>query len=181
MGTEFFDASIGLAFSLAAFEKYKKNGLLQAELHHVPGIPGRCKGYVRITQGKVIDSSIEDKYGQRHIIQLQLLIQVDNDKGPFGWILTEAPQPVTQHSPVPAPHSSQVPISASSIPKIIALLNLEQLSSWTPAHKQVLFQVYQAIDSRSNIERLKQILPFPPYLTEEALHILLTLHIITFT
>lgn len=180
MGNEFFDASIGLAFSLAAFEKYKKNGLLQAELHHVPGIPGRCKGYVHITQGKVIDCSIEDRYGQRHATQLQLLIQVDNDKGPFGWTLTEAPQPVTQHIPVPASRPSQTLNSASSIPKIIALLNLEQLSSWTPAHKQVLFQVYQAIDSRSNIERIKQTLPFPPYITEEALHVLLILHIITF-
>ena len=178
MGSNRFDASVGLAFSLSAFEMYRKNGLLQAELRHVPGIHGRCKGYLQLVGGKVVLCYIEDKDGHRHATQASKLIQLDNERGPFDWALT---LPSTPFSKTPQAAPSPRPGPHSFTPRIVGLLELEKLQDWPPTHKQILFQVYQAIDGQKNIENIKQALPFPPYVTEEALHVLSMLKIITFT
>lgn len=172
MGQDHFDASVGLAFSLAAFEKYRKNGLLQSELHNVPGIRGRCKGYLQLAEGKVVSCYIEDKSGQRHAMPTSVLIQLDNERGPFDWTLT-AP-------PLPTPPKAQSPRHEPHAPalRITALLDLDKLHGWSPTHKQILFQVYQMIDGQRSIEDIKHMLPFPPYVVEEALHILLTQNVI---
>lgn len=177
MGKEHFDASIGLAFSLTAFERYRKNGLLQAELHHVPGIRGRCQGVLQLVEGKVISCYIEDKDGHRHSTQTSILVQLDNERGPFDWTLTSlpAPTPSTPQATFPPRSEARLPT-----PKITGLLDLERLYGWSPAHKQIVFQVYQAVDGQRSIDDIKQALPLPPYVTEEALHVLSTLHVITF-
>ncbi|HEU5381104.1 MAG TPA: hypothetical protein VFV38_37245 [Ktedonobacteraceae bacterium] len=171
MGTDSFDASIGLAFSLKAFEKYRKNGLLQAEIHHVPGIRGRCKGYLQLIEGKVVMCYIEDKGGYRHAMPISVLIQLDNERGPFDWML----------APLAAPHMASTPRHEPRVPtpRIVALLDLEKLAGWSSEHKHILFQVYQAINGQRNVEDIKHALPFPPYVTEEALHVLSTLKVIT--
>jgi hypothetical protein len=166
-----FDASIGLAFSLSAFERYRKNGLLQAELHHVPGIRGRCTGYLQLIEGKVVSCYIEDKDGHRHLIQASKLIQIDNERGPFDWTLTIPPSPAA--TPRHEPH---VPI-----PRIVALLELEQLQGWPSTHKHILLQVYQTIDGKKTIDDIRQTVALPPYVTEEALHVLSMLKVITLT
>ena len=172
MGQDLFDASVGLAFSLAAFERYQKSGLLQAELHHVPGVSGRCKGYLQITQGKVVGCYIEDKDGQRHSRQVSTLIQLDDERGPFGWTLTASPSQIEQTA-VPPHHSANSPT-----PKLIALLDLEGLHGWTSEHKRILFQVYQMVNGQRSIEDIKHMLPLPSYVTDEALHVLSTLNVI---
>lgn len=175
MGKDLFDASIGLAFSLAVFEKYQKSGLLQAELHHVPGMRGRCKGCLEITKGKAVFCYIEDGGGQHHPAQVSKLIQLDNERGPFAWTLTDAPSPTTRIGSSP-PH-----LLHSPTPRIVALLDLDELQGWTPIHKRILLQVYQAINGQRNLEDIKQALPLPSHMTEEALHVLSTLHVITLT
>ena len=170
MGKDRFDASIGLAFSLAVFERYQKSGLLQAELFHVPGIRGHCKGSVTLIRGKVVFCSIVDEYGQQHPTQITRLIQLDNNKGPFGWTLIDAPSGGFSHQ-----------LSRPPTPRIIALLNLDELDGWTPAHKRILLQVYQTIDGQRDLEEIKQALSLPTHVTEEALHVLSTLHVITLT
>jgi hypothetical protein len=178
MGKDHFDASIGLAFSLTAFERYRKNGLLQAELHHVPGIRGRCKGYLQLVEGKVVSCYIEDKDGHRHSTQASILIQLDNERGPFDWTLASLPSPSPSRPSAAFQRSSQ---SSSPVPRIVGLLDLEKLYGWSPAHKQIVFQVYQTIDGQRSIEEIKRMLPLSPYVTEEALHVLSTLRVITFT
>lgn len=176
MGKDPFDASIGLAFSLIAFETYRKNGLLQAELHHVPGIRGRCKGYLQLIEGKVVSCYIEDKGGYRHSTHMSVLIQLDNERGPFDWTLAPLPtpaSPTSQTESVPH-HEPHAPT-----PRIVALLDLGKLHDWSPAHKQILFQVYQAINGQRDVEDIKHALPLPPYVTEQALHVLSTLNVIT--
>src|SRR5579884_3469255 len=93
MSKDRLDASAGLAFSLAVFERYRKNGLLQAELHHVPGISGHCQGYLQLVEGKVTSCYIEDKNGQRHPIDRRTLIDLDTKRGPFEWTLQPLPPP----------------------------------------------------------------------------------------
>ncbi len=178
MGKELFDASIGLAFSLTAFERYRKSGVLRADLHHVPGMYGRCQGCLQITQGKVVSCYIEDQSGQQHSMPVNMLIQLDNERGPFGWTLTPPPPLPPPETPtgIPTRHAPN-----ASTPKIVALLDLDKLYGWTLAHKRVLFQVYQTIDGHKNTEGIKQALPLPPHVTEEALHVLSTLNVITLT
>lgn len=172
MDQDHFDASIGLAFSLAAFEQYRKNGLLQSEIYNVPNIRGRCKGYLQLVEGKVVSCYIEDKNGQRHAIPTHVLIQLDNERGPFDWTLTTPPLP-TPPKAQPLRHEPHAPV-----PTIVALLDLDKLRGWSTAHKQILFQVYQTINGQRSVEDIKHMLPFPPYVVEEALHILLTQNVI---
>jgi len=104
-------------------------------------------------------------------MQTSVLIQLDNERGPFDWTLTPSPLPAPlEAQPGHKPHPP--------VPHIIALLDLDKLRGWSPMHKQILFQVYQIIDGQRSIEDIKRMLPFPPYVVEEALHILGTQRVI---
>jgi hypothetical protein len=177
MGDSRFDASTGLAFSLVLFEKYRKNGLLHAELHHVPHIPGYCRGYLQLVEGKVTSCYVEEENGQRHLVSKQTLIDVDEKRGPFDWSL----------QPLPAPPSPTLFTSILSgkteekqppTPQRIALLELDQLTGWSNTQRRLLATVYAAIDGRRTLEEIKQIVPLPPHITDEVMRTLLALSVI---
>jgi hypothetical protein len=169
------DASLGLAFSLALFEQYRKSGLLQAELHHVPGLRGRCKGYLHLVEGKVVTCYLEDTQGQRHPVSKDMLARLDSEKGPFEWslIALPAPPPLTPREIPPRP------ILSSPIPRRIAALDLEKLEGWTYRHKMMLSIVFDVIDGQRTIEDIKVDTPLPPMIVEEALRILVALKVIS--
>ncbi|GHO86319.1 hypothetical protein [Dictyobacter formicarum] len=172
MGKENIDASLGLAFSLALFERYRKNGLLHAEVHHVPGIRGRCKGFLHLVEGKVVACYIEDREGRRHSSSSDTLIKVDSEHGPFEWTLSPQPAQPSSNPRIPVPPRS---ILNSPVPKTIAPLDLDRLEGWTSRHKLMLSIVYDLIDGTANIEEIKSKSPLPPAVTEEALRVLLTM------
>jgi hypothetical protein len=176
VGEDKIDASLGLAFSLVLFERYRKNGLLQAELHHVPGLPGRCKGYLHLVEGKVVACYIEDKQGRRHAISKDTLSQLDNERGPFEWSLTPLPSPP---SPSPQIKIFSRPMQSSPTPRCIVPLPLEKLDGWTYSQKMMLSIVFDAIDGQRTIEDIKANTPLPPSVVEEALRVLLALQVIT--
>lgn len=177
MGNNRFDASTGLAFSLSLFERYRKNGLLQAELHHVPHIPGHCQGYLQLVEGKVTSCYVEDKDGRRHLVSKQTLIDVDEKRGPFDWNLQPLPAP-----PSPALFTSvlsgRTKEKQQPIPQRIAMLELDQLTGWSNTQKRLLATVYTAIDGRRTFEEVKQVVPLPPHVTDEVLRTLLALSVI---
>jgi len=175
VGNDWIDASLGLTFSLPLFERYRKNGLLQAELHHVPGIRGRCKGYLHLVEGKVVSCQLEDRQGQRHQVNVAMLIQLDNERGPFEWVLIPSPappQPVPRNLPSPG---STEPVLNSPIPQKIGPLDLEKLEGWTHRQKMMLSIVFDVVDGQRSIEDIKTDVPLPPNVVEEALRILLAL------
>jgi hypothetical protein len=53
------DMSVGLEFSLPMLERYQRNGLLQAEIRHVPGIKGPCLASIQLVQGKITSCFVE--------------------------------------------------------------------------------------------------------------------------
>lgn len=175
MGNDWIDASLGLTFSLPLFERYRKNGLLQAELHHVPGIRGRCKGYLHLVEGKVVSCHIEDLHGQRHQVNIAMLIQLDNERGPFEWVLVPSPAPPRSSPRDLPPPSSTGPALNSPIPQKIGPLDLEKLEGWNHRQKTMLSIVFDAVDGQRSIEDIKTDVPLPPNVVEEALRILLAL------
>lgn len=178
MGKDHLDASLGLAFSVAVFEKYRKNGLLQAELSHVPGLRGRCKAYLQLTEGKVTSCHVEDKSGKRHPIDKNTLIRLDNERGPFEWMLVPLPAPPLSTSGMNISLRQEV---NSPTPVTIAHLNLQMLEGWTFKQQLMLSAVYEAIDGQRNIEEIKKEVPLSPQDTEEILRVLLALKVISFT
>lgn len=175
MGKEHIDASLGLAFSLALFEKYRKNGLLHTEVHHVPGIRGRCKGFLHLVEGKVVACYIEDREGRRHASSTDILIKVDSEHGPFEWMLSPHPAPP---SPNPRAAIPPRPMPNSPVPRVIAQLNLDGLEGWTSKQKLMLSIVYDLVDGTTNIEEIKSNSPLAPAVTEEALRVLLAMKVI---
>lgn len=175
MGKENIDASLGLAFSLALFERYRKNGLLHTEVHHVPGIRGRCKGFLHLVEGKVVACYIEDREGRRYSSSSDILIKVDSEHGPFEWTLSPHPTPPSSNPRTAIPPR---PIPNSPVPKTIAPLDLDRLEGWTPRQKLMLSIVYDLIDGTANIEEIKSNSPLPPTVTEEALRVLLSMKLI---
>lgn len=172
-----FDASAGLAFSLSLFERYRKNGLLHAEVHHIPHISGHCQAYLQLVEGKITSCYVVDKNDQRHPVSTQVLIDVDEKRGPFDWTLQPLPAP-------PSPTlSTSILSSKTEGPQVaafkrIAVLDLDQLTGWSNTQKQLLATVYAAIDGRRTLEEIKQAVPLPPHVTEEVLRTLLALSVI---
>ncbi|GHO46583.1 hypothetical protein [Ktedonospora formicarum] len=176
MGKEHFDASVGLGFSLTLFERYRKNGLLQAELTHVPGIRGRCKGFLQLVEGKVTTCYVEDKDGRRHQISPSVLVAVDNERGPFDWHLMALPTPP---SPALRPDTFVHVEESTPIPRIIAPLDIDLLRGWTSRQKLMLSTVYETINGMKDIETIKKEVPLAPNVTEEAIRILLSLQVVS--
>jgi hypothetical protein len=170
------DASVGLAFSLSLFGRYRKSGRLQAELHHVPGIRGSCIAYLDLVEGKLTSCYVKDNGGQSRPIEKATLIRVDNERGPFEWKLQSISDPSTPAPSIPGIYQKE---QYSPTPKTIAPLNLEQLRGWTPHSKFMLTMVYNAINGQKTISEIKQEVPLQAHDIEEALRILQTLHIIT--
>jgi hypothetical protein len=178
VGEEQIDASLGLAFSLTVFERYRRSGLLQAELHHVPGVRGRCKGCLHLVEGKVALCSLENPQGQRQPINMDVLIQLDSRRGPFEWSLTPLPPP-PQVSVGTVTRESSARLTANvSIPRQAAPLNVEKLEGWTPRQRKMLTLVFDAIDGQRTVDAILAETPLPSTVVEEALRILLSMRVI---
>lgn len=179
MSKDHFDASLGLAFSLSVFERYRKNGLLQAELYHVPGIRGRCTGYIQLVEGKVTSCYVKTRSGEHHQVALSTLTTVDNEKGPFEWKLISLPAPPSSTPPTSQFNAPPRQEHSAPIPRIVAPLDITTLHGWTDQHKLMLTTVYRAIDGQRSIEEIKREMPLRPEVTEEAIRVLLALKVIT--
>ncbi|HTK06860.1 MAG TPA: hypothetical protein VL485_06820 [Ktedonobacteraceae bacterium] len=173
MDQENIDASAGLAFSLLLFEKYGKTGALQAEMQHVPGIHGPCKGHLHLIAGKVATSYLEDQRGQHFLISKEQMIRLDSEKGPFEWMLTPLPAP-----PAAQPMAYMQPTAHEPVPRRIAALDLDKLQGWNAMQKMMLSLIFEAIDGQRTIAEIKAITPLKPAVIEEGLRILFALNVI---
>lgn len=181
------DASVGLTFSLQLFQRYRRNGVLQARVHHIPGIQGTCTAYVHLTAGSVTSCYLKNEQGQQLSFALEKLRQIDDERGPFQWIF-QAQQPASgsqipaSQSAQPLPRTSPSPAELDAlIPKVVAPLRWEQFNDWTPEQRSLLQYVWKSIDGQHTIQDVKAGLPYPPQLVNEILQILLTLRIIVLT
>jgi hypothetical protein len=177
------DASVGLSFSLKLLQRYRSNGVLQAKLHHVPGIRGQCMAYIYLSQGTVVTCYAEDLHGQRQQMAIDIFIRVDNERGPFEW--TFQTQNAAQANPSPASEAqstnsapARAELSDSLTPVVVAPLPWDRLGNWTLEQKQMLYNVWRAVDGRHTVQEIKASVGLPPQVVEELLKILLSFHII---
>lgn len=188
MSYDDIDASLGLTFSLELFKRYRKNGILQAEISRFPGIRGSCRAFLHLVDGEIVSIYLEDKQKQHYSSDKETLCRLDREKGPFEWILVptlgavEPPLPSTPPQP-PSQLSFSQPssytTSRSPIPKIIAVFPHERLSAWNPQQKDALYAVLMLINGERTIEDIKNTAHLPFDLVDELLHILLELNVIS--
>lgn len=194
MDKDGIDASLGLAFSLELFKRYRRSGKVQAELHRFPGIKGRSTASLSLTEGAVGSCYVEDSKGQRFPVAKDVLIRFDSEKGPFEWRFhASAPTPShTPSPPMPPPVGHgyaqvQVPrpnmpllLTDFTVPNVIASLDWKQLSTWTVRQQQILWTVWQLIDGKRTVGDIKAAVASSMLdsVVDEALHVLLELRVI---
>lgn len=185
MSKDGFDASIGLTFSLELFKRYRRNGVVQAELARVPGIRGHCTAFLHLANGEVVSVYLEDQQGQRHSSDKATLCRFDAEKGPFEWRLLSEPgkQPVpgTQTPGQPPLHPSAHPLERSSVPGIVSTLPQDQLTTWTSQRRDALYIILANIDGVNTLEEIRSLVPFTPDLVDELIRILLEMKVIVFS
>lgn len=178
------DASVGLTFSLRLFQRYRRNGILQAEIRHVPGIQGACTAYIHLTAGSVTTCYLENRQGQRFSFSIEDLCRIDQEKGPFSWVFQQQASSSRPQTATPSP--TQLPDNPPSffpepddvIPRVIAQLRWEQFNTWTPEQKRLLQEVWRCIDGRNTIRDIKNSLPYPSQSVYDIIQILMNLRII---
>jgi hypothetical protein len=181
------DASVGLTFSLQLFRSYRRNGVLQASIRHMPGVKGACTAYVYLSSGSVTACYLEDRRGQRLLYAIEDLCRIDDERGPFEWIFQEqslSSRPQLSASPSSEPLTAIAPSSLEQdalIPRVVATLRWEHFNHWTPEQKLLLQNVWKSIDGRRCIQDIKASLPYPPQAVNDIVQILLKLHIVVLT
>lgn len=174
------DASVGLIFSLQLFQRYRRNGILQANIRHMPGIQGACTAYIHLTAGSVTACYLKNKHGQDFPVSVESLCQVDHDRGPFEWVFqpqqpAARPQTAGMPSAGPLPNTpSASPDQDALIPRVVAPLRWEQFNHWTPEQRALLRQVWKYIDGKRTLQEMKANLPYPPHMVYDVIQILLT-------
>jgi hypothetical protein len=173
-----FDASVGLTFSLKAFEMYRKSGTLSAEIRSVPGVRGRCQAYLELIQGKVVACYLIDRQGERQQTPKERLMQLDEEKGPFNWVFRENAVPGST-TPLPALSgrlsSGPLPSSSPVLQRLVSHLDIRQLQAWPPQQQHYLNMIFLQVDGRRSIEEIKGEVPLSPQMVEEGLRILFQL------
>lgn len=157
------DASAGLRFSLLLFKQYRQSGILTAKLPYAPGMREVCTASLRLVNGDVVSSFLENNTKIKKIsVDQETLCRFDDDKGPFHWQLLPAEK-------LPAPQSEVAPVP---VPKVIAEIQLYMVSGWSLQQKQILQHVYGLIDGVRNIEQIKATAQVAPNIVEEIINIL---------
>jgi hypothetical protein len=165
---EQFDASVGLAFSLRALERYRTSGMLSAGVRAVPGIRGQCQAFLELIEGKVVACYFADHTGKRYPAAKESLLQLEQTKGPLGWIFREqAGTPSVAQAP-------QFPIPT----RLVDNLDGRYLQRWTPEQQRCLSLVFSMIDGRRGMDEIKEQVLLPPTVVDEVIRILLLLQAI---
>ncbi len=177
-----FDASIGLAFSLRAFEKYRKSGILSAEVRGIPGMRGQSLAYLELVEGKIVSCYVIDRNGERLLPGKELLMRLDEERGPFKWVFRAAS--FEQMSPVSSAgsklHELKSPYTVRSpiFRPLVPYLETQSLQRWTPQQQQHLCAIFTMINGQATLDEIKARLALPSHIVEDNIRILLQLKVI---
>jgi hypothetical protein len=177
---EQFDASVGLAFSLRAFETYHTSGTFSAEVRGATGIRGHCQAYLELIEGKIVSCYLIDRTGQRHHFSKESLIKLDETKGPFSWTFRKT-TPLTSTKPFPEQTGKLAVLQLPRFPvpiRLIHHLDLQHLQHWTLEQQRCLYLVFSMVNGRWGIDEIKERSSLPPTMVDQAIQVLLQLQAI---
>ena len=189
MDKDSIDASVGLRFTLELLKRYRESGLLQAWVSHLPRISGKCQASITVIRGEVTSCLARDRKEHIYTVNINVLLKLDKDRGPFEWNLLPLAQveklaPAPQRtSPLLLGQSGENSIhlskrSNSPIPYVTAKFDFNLLISWAPEQKKALFILYSLVDGNRTIEDIKQAVSLPSHLVEEGLRVLISMNVI---
>lgn len=178
------DASIiGLQVTLELLQQYYQSGTLEADVSAAFRKRGPRTAYIVIVEGKIVSCYIRDKMTQ-YESRTEALLALDRDEGPFTWRF----QPQQQKPPsdigksVATRSQSRPPseqLTPNAIPRHIAILDLNWLTTWSPQQKRILRMVYTMIDGQRTVATIERSVPLPHAVVQEALVVLIAMQIIT--
>lgn len=177
------DASLGLDVVLMTLQRLRKNGILQAQISHIPGIAGQGRCLIEVVAGKVTSCIVEDAAGNRHTVSIDVVIATNTKRGPFAWTFhprtpqqpqqPQRPLPdITQASPaVRVPQPPQPPqqwspqpyipvISGTTIP--VPLRRASDLvlpNNLTANERVILGWIFSLIDGQRTVADITIMLP----------------------
>ncbi|WP_220195438.1 hypothetical protein [Ktedonospora formicarum] len=198
MDEDRIDVSAGLDISLELFARHRLSGTLQAELHRVPGLPKKSTARLELIDGMVVSCSVADKQGLLTSLAKDVLLRLNDERGPFEWSFHPAKPTSLNHStnhlpaqkhlsqsqrPPSAVSSGSFPVASDSnklVPHAVAAIDWHWFHNWIPQQRQALFMVWRLIDGRHTVWEIKEALQasHPPALVDEALKTLLALNVI---
>lgn len=193
---------IGLQATLQLLQQYRQDGVLRADVGHAFRRPGPCIAYIVISQGEIVSCYVEDKSAQHQPMNIEVLLRMDSDEGPFAWRFAfqqgskEAGQAKAQISPPQKrqrPDESSMPIPSrgqessfktqqlipSAIPRRIANLDLSWLTTWSPQQKRILRMVYGMVDGQRTVAMIENTVLSSKATVQEALIVLVAIQVIT--
>lgn len=182
------DASLGLAVSLELLKKYKRSGLLHAEVRRLPISGGVGKACLQLVRGVTASVYLENPQGHQFPISEGELLKLDKERGPLAWSFSiESTQPTSQpntrnpevRSPTNYLETSAGRPPETAVPVVIAPLEWENIMNWTQ-QQQILYSLYRMIDGRKNIREIKTATStlLPATVVDEALQVLLKLKVV---
>lgn len=190
---------IGLQATLQLLQQYYQNGMLQAEIGLAFRMHGPCVACVEIKEGQIVSCFIQDKLEQRQATKIEVLLRLDLDEGPFTWRFhpleqskalessaTKTTMPLTTTTTLPIQRSPQMPqqstasqFTFSAVPRRLANLDLNWLTTWSPQQKRILRMVYAMVDGRRSVAMIESSVLSSKATVQEALVILIAMHVIT--
>lgn len=190
---------IGLQTTLQLLQQYYQNGVLQADVGLALRVYGPCIACVEIKEGQIVSCFVIDKLEQRHATKIEVLLRLDLDEGPFTWrfhpqeqdksvkpTAVKTTMPLSTTGPFPIQRTPQTPqlsrasqFTFSAIPRRIANLDLNWLTTWSPQQKRILRMVYAMVDGRRNVAMIESSVLSSKATVQEALVILIAMQVIT--
>lgn len=178
------DASIiGLQATLQLLQQYYQSGILQADISSAFHGGGSRVAYIVINEGNIVSCYIEDKFGNRQPTETTRLLALNTNAGPFAWRFLppqQEPLPETRALTAVRPQSNPTPrqLTSYTIPRRIANLDMDWITTWSPHQKRILRMVYSMVDGRRSIATIERSVPIPNGTIQEALVILIAMQVI---
>lgn len=193
---------IGLSAALQLLQQYYQSGVLHTDVSHAFRMDGPCMAYIVINKGQIASCYVEGKSGQRQSTTIETLFRIDSDEGSTAWkfvfqkddkgeqttsatvVPTRADYRLTENRiPIPSrPQESSFKdqqLVSSAVPRRIANLNLDWLTTWSPQQKRLLRMVYAMIDGHRSVAVIERSVLSSKATVQEALVILIVMQVIT--
>jgi hypothetical protein len=185
------DASLGLAMALGLLATERLTGELRASISQGFLRKTTSQYVIQVVDGQIVSCfRIEPYAGKQRSLQIpvgqDMLIQLDQRKGPFAWSFHPRhipPQPQSSALvPASAPPAPTFPelapaVADDAIPiRLIAELHVDWLASRPNEEQRILWLIFGLVDGQRSVREIKSLVRFAPEIVEKGLIFLIAMH-----